>query len=107
MKFPTLTGFKLTFKLQVIGKWMENYVQILHCRGCHRITVSTISCQEEVVNIYDSMFTDADDETKKIYMKCLMNLAFHFHCQRCKGTNDCGLFAITFTTNLCLNINIF
>ena len=66
MKFPALTGFKLTFKLQVIGKWMDSCVQILHCRSCHWITVSTIGCQEEVVNIYDSMFTDVDDETQKV-----------------------------------------
>ena len=66
MKFPALTGFKLTFKLQAIGKWMDNYVQVLHYCGCHWITVSTIDCQEEVVNIYDSMFTDADDEMQKV-----------------------------------------
>ena len=39
MQFP---GFSLTFKQRVVGKWMDNYVQILHCHGCHWITRGVI-----------------------------------------------------------------
>ena len=108
MQFPTLTGFSLTFKQRVVGKWMENYVQILHCRGCHLITISTIGCQEGTVNVYDSLFTDVDDETQKAVRKVFNEATISFSLpkvQRQKGTNDCGLFAIAFATKLCFSHN--
>ena len=42
VKFPTLIGFNLTFKQSVVRKWIDNYVQILHCdsHGYHWITIS-------------------------------------------------------------------
>ena len=72
MQFPTLTGFSLTFKQRTVGKWMDNYVQILHC---HWITISTIGCQ---VNVYDSLVTDVDDETQKAVRKVLNEATISF-----------------------------
>lgn len=108
LQFPTLMGFHLTFKQTVVRKWIDNYVQILHCRGCHWITLSTIGCQEGMVNVYDSMFTDVDDETQKAIRKVFNESSISFSLpkvQRQKGTNDCGLFAIAFATKLCFSHN--
>ena len=107
MQFPTITGFSLTLK-QRVGKWMENYVQILHCRGCHWITISTIGCQEGMVNIYDSLLTDVDDETQEAIRKVFNESRISFSLpkvQRQEGTHDCGLFAIAFATKLCFSYN--
>ena len=78
MQYPTPTGFSLTFKQWVVGKWMDNYVQILHCRGCHWITISTIGCQEGIVNVYDSFFTDFDNETQKAVRKVFNEATISF-----------------------------
>ena len=75
MQFPTLTGFSLTFKQRTVGKWMDNYAQILHCRGYHWITISTIGCQ---VNVYDSLVTDVDDETQKAVRKVFNEATISF-----------------------------
>ena len=107
MQFSTITGFSLTLK-QRVGKWMENYVQILHCPGCHWITISTIGCQEGKVNIYDSMLTYVDDETQKAIRKVFNESRISFSLpkvQRQEGTHDCGLFAIAFATKLCFSHN--
>ena len=87
---------------------MENYVQILHCRGCYWITISTIDCQTEMVNIYDSLFSDVDDETQKAIRKVFNESSISFSLpkmQRQKGTNDCGLFAVAFATKICFSHN--
>ena len=65
IQFPSLTGFDLTIKLCCHGKWTDGYVQMLHCRGCHWITASTIGCAKEVVNVYDSLYEDIDFDTQK------------------------------------------
>ena len=70
--------FNITFKQTVVRKWIDNYVQILHCRGCHWITLSTIGCQEGMVNVYDSMFTDVDDETQKAIRKVFNESSISF-----------------------------
>ena len=58
-----------------------------------------------MVNIYDSLFTDVDDETQKAIRK-VSNISFSLpKVQRQKGTNNCGVFAIAFATKLCFTQN--
>ena len=66
-------------------------------------TISTVGCEEGMVNIYDSLFIDVDDETQKAIRKVFneSNISFSLpKVQRQKGTNDCGVFAVAFATKL-------
>lgn len=87
--------------------YIDNYIQILHCRGCHWITACTIGCPEGVVNIYDSLYTHIDVDTKTSIRKVFSessSITFALpNVQRQKGTHDCGLFALTFATKLCFS----
>ena len=61
-----------------------------------------------MVNIYDSLFIDVDDETQKAIRKVFneSNISFSLpKVQRQKGTNDCGVFAIALATKLCFTQN--
>ena len=105
-QFPALTGLDLTFKLCFHGKWRDDYVQMLHCRGCHWITVSTIGCANGVINVYDSLYEDVDFDTHKSIREVFSesNITFHLpKVQKQKGAHDCGLFAIAFATKLCFS----
>ena len=62
-QFPTFQGLKNTLLNESIGFWTNNYIQIVHCQGCHWIAVSTIGCQPGEINVYDSLYTDVDDNT--------------------------------------------
>ena len=85
-----------------MGLWTNNYIQIMHCRSFHWITINSIGCLAGEVNVYDSLYTDIDEATKhkieKVFGSSIIcNLP---DVQKQVGSTDCGLFAIAFATNL-------
>jgi len=66
-------------------------LQIVHIRGNHWITVSTLL---SIVNIYDSLYHSVDEGSYSSFLVL----------RRSRGTskdfNDCGLFAIAYTVQL-------
>ena len=109
-QFPTHQGLHNTLLQQCIGFWVNNYIQILHCHQCHWITVSTIGCKDGEVNVYDSLYSDLDEVTKRKLMRVfgLSKITVHFpNVQKQIGLVDCGLFAIAFATDLAFRQNVF
>ena len=101
-QFPSVQGLGLTCKPPCFGKCVENYIQIIHARSCHWVTCSTIGCTAGAINIYDSMFSDIDNEGKKTLENILGSpLSFSFPLvPKQASTVDCGLFAIAFAVFL-------
>ena len=101
-QFPSLTGLEstLTVGRTVYDNWVCNYLQFLHCRGNHWITVSTLGCAKGEINIFDSIFSSLDKDILSNIFKnnslCFKNADVH----KQKGVKDCGLFAIAFATHL-------
>ena len=62
--FSLLNGLRSTLLQDRIGVWVNNYVQIFHCRSNQWITVSTIGCQPGEIKAYDSLYNDVDVTTK-------------------------------------------
>ena len=56
----------LTVSSTSFGSWVSNYIQIFHCHGNHRITITTLGCDPGHVCVFDSLYTDNDHETKSI-----------------------------------------
>ena len=108
-KFPSLNGLRSTLLQDHIRVWVNNYVQIFHCRSNHWITVSTIGCQPGEIKVYDSLYDDVDVTTKnKLEKTFASNLRYITpRLQKQKGTIDCGLFAVAFATNLAYGRNTF
>ena len=69
-------------------------LQVLHCRGCHWIAISTIR-NFPLVRVYDSTFTFVDQDTQKL-LKQLLGARNDIRVggQKQEGSVDCGLFAI-------------
>lgn len=101
-QFPSYQGLKNTLVRDSLGFWTNNYIQIVHSRSCHWITVSSIGCQPGEVDIYDSLYRDIDDATRRKIEKVFgSSITFHLpDVQKQVGFTDCGLFAIAFATNL-------
>ena len=54
----------LTVSSTSFGSWVSNYIQIFHCHGKHRITITTLGCDPGHVCVFDSLYTDIDHDTK-------------------------------------------
>ena len=69
-QFPSIHGFQSTLLLAnkpapVTNK--ANYLQIMHCRNNHWITVSTIGCTTtNTVHVYDSLYFSVDNVTMNL-----------------------------------------
>ena len=63
--FPTMSGLQPPPLQEVFAFKVHSgeYVQIIHVRNNHWCVVSTVGCESEVVNVYDSLYTSVSDET--------------------------------------------
>ena len=96
-QFPEIEGLNLTLLQSRPQKKVHTGLQIVHSKGNHWITVSTLGEKNEII-VFDSLYCKIDPETTKV----ILNL-FHFchgykivvsDAPKQQGTNDCGLFAI-------------
>ena len=79
----------------------KHRLQIIHCRGSHWILASNMACETDTLHIYDSVYSDLDDETLKVLENVFMFRKVHFvEFQKQEGGSDCGLFAIAAATQL-------
>ena len=79
-------------------------MQIIHSRGNHWIVASSLGCSDNQVNVFDSLYTSVDEDTKSV----IFNL-FEFegepklniiNIQVQDGVDDCEIFAIAYITAL-------
>lgn len=113
---PKINGFQSVLNKQRVARFKKvekDMVQILH-RGSlssgHWFTISTLNCPEGTVNVFDSMYTDLDQESKSQILSILKhdgkNVKFHaIPVQRQVGGTECGLFAIAFAVALSFGLN--
>lgn len=111
-QFPKLCGLYSTLlqEKSKVNRKEGGVLQIVHCASRHHwIVTTTIGGKENNVLVFDSIFGNVDEETKKV----IFNL---FQCssaeklrvvnsQKQKGSKDCGLFAIAFATALAYGQN--
>ena len=64
-QFPNIYGLCSTLQIMTFssGEWVGNYNQVIHCRGNHLITATTIGCRSNEAAVYDSLYTDVDTAT--------------------------------------------
>jgi hypothetical protein len=102
----TSLGETLAFTIQ-----RGEFVQVLNVSGCHWITISTIGCQQGVVNVYDSIPSCSvplrtKEQIAAIICTQAKKIILEFPAvQSQRGSSDCGLFALAFATSLCLGQN--
>ena len=88
----------------------EEFVQVLHSGGSHRLTVSTIGCPPSTVKVYDSLYSELPTQTKE--QICALQASqepvielIYVTVQSQRNGCDCGLFALAYATALCSGQN--
>ena len=80
-------------------------LQIIHIGSNHWAAISTIGCTEGTVKLYDSLYSSIGSETITIIASLFRFLTQSFTVKvmnvvRQVGSQDCGLYAISFITSL-------
>ena len=102
-QYATVEGLKSTlyqwrFKLDCT----KRLVQILHTRGNHWIVISNVECGTGKISVYDTLYSDIDDTTKKLIHSATnskLDIVLE-SVQKQEGGQDCGVFAIAICTSL-------
>ena len=85
----------------------ENELQIIHCRGNHWITASTIFSSGSV-DVYNSLYDDLNCGSRRVILDLFGDDKLQINMQQVQkqhGTDDCGLFAIAFAVSLARKVN--
>ena len=111
-QFAKINGLLCTLyqekKVELTDSSVQNKLQIIYCKSRHHwIVATTIKCSFAEVRVYDSIFQYCNEETKYIISNLFPNkLSIKVaHCQKQRGSSDCGLFAIAFATAVAFGIN--
>ena len=109
-QFPMMSSFKSILyqykRNKVVAKPLM-CIQIIHCLGDHWIVASNAYAPIGVVKVYDSSF----DEVNEVIIEVISNVFGKnstielVQCQKQSGGSDCGVFAISNSTALCLEQN--
>ena len=96
----SIKGLQSTL-LQASSTPRVNQLQIVHVRGNHWITASTILSKPNAVSIYDSLYDSLDEKSLKIIQQLFGVKEVHVvPVQKQQGFSDCGLFAIAYAVYL-------
>ena len=110
--YPHIRGLEDTSLEETLAFTIQRgeFVQVLNVSVCHWITISTIGCQQGVVNVYDSIPSCSvplrtKEQIAAIICTQAKKIILEFPAvQSQRGSSDCGLFALAFATSLCLGL---
>ena len=109
-KFPFVDGLcDPAVKGELVVPAVSEFVQVINT-GSHWVCLSTISAIPGTIKIYDSLFIRpspiAIDHSCRLLMHTGNQVTFlNEKVQKQTNTNDCGLFALAFATDLCHGID--
>ena len=89
------------FKQKPADRKIKHGLQIVHCRGNHWILASNMANEEGILNIYDSVYSNIDNNTQEVLANLFVfkKVCFVTFQKQVCGT-DCGLFAIAAATQI-------
>ena len=106
IEFPSCEGLEYT----TLGPQLQftvhggEFVQILHTRTVHWITISNVGCRQGTINYFDSLYRKVSSQSLK-QIACIMFVNNEITIdvipvQMQQNGTDCGLFAIAFATSI-------
>ena len=109
-QFPKLNGLRLTLNQDRPSKHTtDNWVHVIHClRRDHWILATTISCNDGMVLIYDSVFRNVDEPTKRVLYNVFPSstkVKVSGKTRNQIGENDSGVYALAFATSLAFGVD--
>lgn len=109
-QFPKLNGLRLTlYQDKPSEQATDNWMQVIHClQRDHWILATTIGCDDGMVLVYDSVFRNVDEPTKRVLYNVFpttTRIKVSGKAQKQTGGNDCGVFALAFATSLAFGMD--
>ena len=99
---PFIEGFQRPTPVRNFDIMTGEFVQILHTGPSQWVCISSVGCQPNVVNLFDSLSHDITEREVKEQVESLMadsNVEItSMPVQQQQNGSDCGIFAITFST---------
>lgn len=101
-QFPSISGLANTLlqeKLKVGAQKLA--IQIIYCtKRNHWVTASSKWCKNCDVKVYDSVFSQLDENTMVLVKEMFGPRVNVVNTQKQLGPNDCGLFAIAYMVSI-------
>lgn len=118
IQFPRVNGLQDTHYLRECQVWKADpskFVQIVNVGSQHWVCLSNFNCNEDCVDIYDSMTSIPEEEGDVVKQACTILKSLHLDFLKINvvsvrqqvGGTDCGLFATAIATDLCLGMDPF
>ncbi len=106
-QWPAINGFYTSQlgKTYQFKKTPSPFIQILNIKRSHWIVASTVNCDNGIVNVYDSLSTAIDKDTK-FQISSICDTTENtikiksVNIQRQTNSRDCGLFSLAVATEL-------
>ena len=79
-QFPKLNGLRLTlYQDKPSEQATDNWMQVIHClQRDHWILATTIGCDDGMVLVYDSVFRNVDEPTKRVLYNVSLPYSWFF-----------------------------
>lgn len=84
-------------------------LQIIFIKGNHWIVASSLLCSSSVVQVYDSIYTTVDEDTKEVIFNLFESSRKEIvlvSTPKQNGGQDCGVFAIAIATALLFKVDV-
>ena len=110
IQFPDIEGLGHTLlQNRPPTKSISNGLQIIFVRGNHWIVASSITCDTDTIQAYDSLYSTVDEDSKKVIFNLFeksRTKIIQVSVQNQQGGRDCGLFAVAISTALLFGIDV-
>ena len=111
-QFPHMSGLQTPVLQQSLAFQVHSgeFVQIVNIRNNHWCVISTVGCDEGVVNVYDSMYASLTSSTVRIIASLMYSSTSQLTIRmmdvgRQSNSSDCGVLAIAFAYDVCCGID--
>ena len=108
-QFPGTQGLRCTLYQDKGETEMDHGIQIVHDRSNHWIVACNLKRTDNIIEIYDSLFTTVTNKTRATVTNLFQPIPGkkprlkNMKSQKQQGSQDCGLFAIAIVTAILFN----
>ena len=106
--FPTMSGLQPPTLQQVNAFQVHSgeFVQIVNVRNNHWCVVSSVGCEEGVVNVYNSLYSSVSEDTVSLIASIVHSSASSLvvrmmNVEKQKNGSDCGVLSIAYAFDIC------
>ena len=110
--FPSMSGLQPP-TLQAVSAFQVHsgeFVQIVNIRNKHWCVVSTVGCDNGVINVYDSLYSSVSTKTVHLIASMICSSSSNLvvrlmDVEKQSNGSDCGILVIAYVFDICSGFN--